>query len=157
MKIRKKRKKAAMKYNLQLFGGRGATSGSKNSGNAKSIQSEIKDFADSISNREMGTGKGAISEERQKEFRAAMRSAKDSIESIGNADFALSSGFANNENYIHTSKKLNDYQRLIQKGVNDIITDMDLGILDAGKAKKEIDVYKVLDRTIQERRKSMKS
>ena len=124
----------------------------------QSVNRDVDDFLDELNGREYGNAKGMISDARKKEYRDLKYQIDHYIDTFGDDGnlVVFSSGFANNENYIHTTAKLNAYQHLVRTDARGIKTDLGFGIINANEAAKELKVLKSIDATIKNRRKILK-
>lgn len=120
------------------------------------IGTQINSFENELQNRNYGTSKGYVPEKQQKEYKALKREISRYLDTWGDRDNNLvvfSGGFAvGDENYLHTSAKLNQYQRLVRSDIQAIKMDLSLGVITPERAQKELRVVRSIDATIKERR-----
>lgn len=152
-----------LQLNLQLFGSRGS-SGSRSNGSIKTssnmqeqVTKEIDTFLQELENRNYGTSKKLVPDEQVGEFRRVSNSLISDLKEPDSAQFLeYASGFTyfskNPEKYLHTTAKLNSYQRLVRSGVKDTKIDLELGIITPERASLELRVYKSIDSMIKHRR-----
>ena len=141
------------------MGGRG-NSGTRNQSSISSssnIRQDIDTFLTELENRDYGSSRKMVPATQEKEFRrirADMINAVQQDPQIETIVFASGfTGGANNpQEYVHTTAKLNAYQRMLRSEVSSIKTDLDFGIIDEDRARLELKALKNIDAMIKDRR-----
>ena len=134
--------------------GRGTSKVSgKSSGSLASrpIADQVNDFINELNDRQYGSGTKQIPPKQQEEYRAVKREIKKYVDDY-EGTIIPASGFANSDDYIHTTTKLNAYQRMVKSDARNIRIDLQLGVINESQATKELKVLKSVDATIKRRR-----
>ena len=138
----------------------GSVGANKGTTSTASVTDRVNSFIEELNDRNYGTSKKYVPDKQQKEYRALRREILHHIDVWGIPEngglLIFSSGFANHDEFVHTTAKLNQYQRLVRSEAKSIKTDLSLGVITPEQAEKELYVVRSLDATIKRRRQLLK-